>query len=79
MKGRRGADIRNGQTCREFLLVYLSLTDDSCWEAKSQWMEKMLWGMAVLHLIPYNQRSHKKSYMKSTGGRLRGREISGVG
>lgn len=31
---------RNIQACREFLRAYLSKTDDNCWEAKFQQIEK---------------------------------------
>ena len=45
--------IRNVQTCREFLWVYLNQTVEDCQEAKSQWIEKMLRKVAVLWLILY--------------------------
>ena len=41
------------QTCREFLLVYLSQTDTNCWEAKSQGIEKMLQEIVALPLTLY--------------------------
>ena len=46
----RSVKKRNVQTCKNFW-VYLSQTDDNCWEAKSLWTEKMLQRMAVLHLL----------------------------
>lgn len=38
---------------RKQVRVYLSQTDNNCWEAKSQRIEKMLREMAVLQLILY--------------------------
>ena len=48
---------RNVQTCREFLWMYLSQTDNNWWEAESQQAEKMLWknGSSAPYLIHYNQ------------------------
>ena len=37
--------------CREFSWVYLNQTDSNCQETKSQWIQKMLWGMAALPLF----------------------------
>lgn len=57
-------NVRKIQTYRGFLGVYLSQTDNNCWEAKSQWIEEVLQKMAILHLILYI--------------RIKGRDIKGV-
>ena len=41
-------NIWNVQTCTDFFFVYLSQIDDNCLESKSQWIEKILQGIAVL-------------------------------
>ena len=50
----------------------MSQTDENCQEAKSQWTEKILQRMAVLHCILYITIKGRgvKSYMKSIGDRL---------
>ena len=70
----------------KFLWVYLSQTEDNCWEAKSQWIENMLKRTAILYLILNItiKAGGIKGYMTSIGDRL-GRqetaklEISGTG
>ena len=50
-------------------------TGDNCQEAKSQWLEKMLQGMAVLQLIVYIRiegRGVKGACMNSNGGTVKG-------
>ena len=50
----------------------MSQTEDNFQEANPQWFEKMLWKMAVLHLILYItiKGDDTKGCMKPTGGRL---------
>ena len=71
--------IRNIQTCREFLWVYLSKADNCGWKAKSEWIEKifqMLQRIAVLQFILYitMKRRHNEGYTIFIGGRLGRRE-----
>ena len=50
-KGQFGSvNVRNTQTSKE---LYLNQTEDNCWEAKSQQIEKMFQRMAVSSLILY--------------------------
>ena len=50
-KGQFGSvNVRNTQISKE---LYLNQTEDNCWEAKSQQIEKMLQKMAVLPLVLY--------------------------
>lgn len=68
-------NIRNVQTCRELLWIYLSQSDDNCWETKSQLLEKMLQRVAVLRLILYiavTGGDTNRASVKSIGGRLKG-------
>ena len=65
-------NIRNIQTCREFLRVYLSQTEDCCWEEKPPWTEEMPQRTAVLH--PASRVTIKEEvkvgYMNSVGDRF---------
>ena len=79
-------DVRNVQTCREFLWVYLSQIDNNCWEAKSQWIEKMCcreWQcysffFFTMYRIHYNQRRKEGGLQEillcCSDGRLRRQE-----
>ena len=56
-------NVRNIQTCRDFLWVYMNQTDNNCWEAISaDWENGLENGSFAPYLIFYNQRRRCKGF-----------------
>ena len=66
-----GVDIRNGQTYRELLWVYLGQTDNCQKQNLNRWENAPENGIFAAYPLEYKEETRRVGYMKSIGGRLR--------